>query len=228
MFIPNGPDLAAIRLQFNDQIPNVASIPTTLFLDKNATRIGVGEDVFMIGLFVDHNGISKNVPSARFGNISLLPNEMAKIPQETGYNGVSYIIDMHSRSGFSGSPVYVYRTFGNDLTTFDSEFESIEMELGELELSPSRLGRSSLGATSHFGGQVRSHRGKLRTRNFMKLLGIHWGQFPELWELKGGPSIFKESSRSLVKNGAHIEGVSGMTCVIPAWQILELLNSKFK
>src|SRR5205823_82762 len=82
-----------------------------------------------IGLFVDHDGVTTNVPSARFGNISMLPNKNATIEQPTNYRGESYVVDMHSRTGFSGSPVFVYRTFGSDLTqSFGHRFDAIELE----------------------------------------------------------------------------------------------------
>jgi hypothetical protein len=70
--------------------------------------VGLGDDVVMIGRFVDLNGRPTNTPAVRFGNISVMP-----VPVENGHTGKmvdSYLIDMHSRSGYSGSPVLVYRT----------------------------------------------------------------------------------------------------------------------
>jgi hypothetical protein len=105
-----------------------------------------------------------NVPSARFGNISMLPNPRALIRQETEYEGQSYVIDMRSRSGFSGSPVYVYRTFGSNLTNVAGhEFDEVELNTDMIR---------------EFGGRM-SFRGRLRAHNLFQLLGIHWGQFPE-------------------------------------------------
>lgn len=60
----------------------------------------------------------------------------------------------------------------------------------------------------------------------MKLLGIHWGQFPEVWELENpyaSKSIIHDAS--LVTDGAYVKGFSGMTCVIPAVCIVKLLKS---
>jgi hypothetical protein len=68
----------------------------------------------------------------------------------------------------------------------------------------------------------------------LKLLGIHFAQFPESWELhyEGNGSKTTKSKRKrthLITDGAYVEGMSGMTCVIPAWKILEVLNlDKFK
>ena len=62
----------------------------------------------------------------------------------------------------------------------------------------------------------------------MSLLGIHWGQFPERWEVTNSGKLRDESSgenhESLVTDGRFIKGLSGMTCVLPAWSILEVLN----
>lgn len=135
-------------------------------------EIDVGDDVFMIGRFVDHDGSQTNRPSARFGHISMTD---AAILQVTGYSGSSFVIDMHSRSGYSGSPVFVYRTSG-------SIFSKQNTIMG--------------------GGHL------------MKLLGIHWEQFPELWELSGpqGPAGREdESEAELITEGQYVRGLSGIT-----------------
>jgi len=149
--------------------------------------INVGDDVFMLGRFMDHDGGIINMPAARFGNISVMPTE---IKQPTGYMGKSYCIDAHSRTGFSGSPVFVYRTIGTDLNEAqETGFPSIS--------------------------------------GFCYLLGIHWGQFAEEWEIKEirlkEKKTFSEN-RSIITEGGYVEGYSGMTCVIPAQNILDLLN----
>jgi hypothetical protein len=205
-FLPGKYDVAVVPLSLDDKIHDVSSVSTHQFAEEPKRQllypIGVGDDVFMIGLFVDHDGITTNVPSARFGNISMLANPKATIKQETGYRGESYVVDMHSRTGFSGSPVYVYRTFGSDLTAgfLGYEFEALDLR--------------------NQGGRLR---GRLRAHNLFQLLGIHWGQFPEKWELRDKPKL-KESRKDLIVEGGYVEGMSGMTCVIPAWQIMEVLE----
>jgi hypothetical protein len=72
-----------------------------------------------------------------------------------------------------------------------------------------------------YGGPVR---GRLRFSNLFQLLGLHWGQFPEKWELRDKPKLIQESRRDLIVEGGYVEGMSGMTCVIPAWQIMEVLD----
>lgn len=59
------------------------------------------------------------------------------------------------------------------------------------------------------------------------MLGIHFAQFPEQWEIVSGATKAQRevSSVPLVTEGGYVKGLSGMTCVLPAWIILEVLNS---
>jgi hypothetical protein len=216
-FLPGKCDVAVIPLPSLDgKTHAVHSITTDLFV-KNPADFNpyvVGDDVFMVGLFLDHAGITTNIPSARFGNISMLPNPRAKILQSTGHDGVSYVIDMHSRTGFSGSPVFAYRTFGSDLTQpFGHRFDHLQIDNWDSELSRS---------------------GTLRVSTLFNFVGIHWSQFPEELEISGKIKRYTKKQANKKKKeslpeGAYIEGMSGMTCVIPAWEILEVLNMpKFK
>ncbi|MBL1255854.1 serine protease [Methylocystis sp. Sn-Cys] len=204
-FIPGRYDLAAVRLQFSS-IHDVSAVNIGDFVIRQSTQtriksdVGIGEDVFMIGLFIDHFGKGVNIPSARFGHISMLPDERALIKQPTTYDGVSYLIDIHSRAGFSGSPVYVYRTFGSDLKQkFGESINGLDLQIDSIQVDD--LGRPG-GRTS---GRVRGSRGTINYNGMLKLLGIYWGRFPE-------------------QAGAPGSELSGTGCVIPAWQILELLN----
>jgi len=65
---------------------------------------------------------------------------------------------------------------------------------------------------------------ELEAKSMFKFLGIHWGQFPEKWELKNAREISESRQKNLITDGAHVEGMSGMTCVIPAWKIAEVLD----
>jgi len=99
-FIEGGNDVAVIHIPINQDEDQFCLIPIALFLSQDDERIGVGDDVFMIGRFIDYDGVERNAPSARFGNISMMPQPVQ--------GKESYCVDMHSRSGFSGSPVFVY------------------------------------------------------------------------------------------------------------------------
>jgi hypothetical protein len=185
-------DIAVIHVSIVQGIHKYAKLSTAdgfvLQHDLEEKKIGAGEDVFMIGRFVDHDGGPVNQPAVRFGNISVMPS---RIKQPNGKMAYSYCIDLRSRSGYSGSPVFLYRLPGYDLE--------------ETLLTSDGLLRSGI--------------------SYLKLLGIHWGQFPERWELIEGLSLEAEPSAApLIREGAYVQGLSGMTCVLPAWHILDVLN----
>ena len=71
----------------------------------NKYDIGPGDDVFTVGRFISHDGAQRNEPSARFGNISMMPNEPIVIytvatKMFLGRGAVA--------QRFSGSPVFVH------------------------------------------------------------------------------------------------------------------------
>jgi hypothetical protein len=189
VFRPNWHDIAIVPLASNTS-HKIKSLDQTFIMPSEREPeldFGVGDDVFMLGRFVDYDGHQTNKPAARFGHISMTD---AAIRQPTGYRGGSVVVDLHSRTGFSGSPVFVYRTPGS---YFPDPPE------GELQV--------------------------MRAHHVMRLLGIHWGQFPERWELReseGGQDI--PSHASLVTEGRYVEGMSGMTCVCPGSAIRQLLD----
>jgi hypothetical protein len=84
-------------------------IPVRIFLtaeEAEVHHIGPGDEVIMAGRFITHEGRQRNTPTARFGNISMLPWE--PIPQSnSGIAQESFLVETRSLGGFSGSPVFV-------------------------------------------------------------------------------------------------------------------------
>lgn len=70
-------------------------------------KIGVGDEVFIIGLFAYASGQSRNMPIVRHGNIAMLPTE--QIQTRAGYADV-VLVEARSIGGLSGSPVFVRET----------------------------------------------------------------------------------------------------------------------
>jgi hypothetical protein len=105
----NSDDLAVCLVQINDGYHKIKSLPTDFFATKQNLKddqIGVGDDVFMVGRFMNHDGHLTNVPSVRFGHLSMEP---LQIGHEDGYMQTSFAVEMLSRPGYSGSPVYGFR-----------------------------------------------------------------------------------------------------------------------
>jgi hypothetical protein len=67
--------------------------------------IGLGDDVFVVGLFSRRTGQARNIPIIRVGNIVAMPEE--PIESATGLQE-AYLIELLSIGGLSGSPVFTY------------------------------------------------------------------------------------------------------------------------
>lgn len=114
---PDGDDIAISPvpyLEFGEQV-HAAYVEQEIFLlgtaDAAMPNVGIGDDTFMIGKYVHHAGISQNHPSVRFGNISIMPNPNERIyVAGRKFYQESYCVDMRSVEGYSGSPVFVYRS----------------------------------------------------------------------------------------------------------------------
>jgi len=186
---PDGYDIAVTALDvLNPKVHNVEALQLCSFMltrkKIDELEIGPGDDVFMVGRFIDADKVEFNQPSLRFGHISIME---LQVRQPNGCTRPSHIIDMHSRTGYSGSPVFVYRTPG-------SIFPNTETLI------------------------VKGH-------TFL-LLGVHWGQFPERWEIvtKSDKDLAWGSSNASI-SGSFIEGLSGMTCLCPSYAIWEVLQT---
>jgi hypothetical protein len=186
-------DIAVVQILVRDDFHDATVLHASMLLTEeqaSLAEIGPGDDVFMVGRFMDHDGGRRNRPALRFGNISIDPTP---IKQENGQVADAYCIDLHSRSGYSGSPVFVYRTAESDL----------EPPAKRPEFGP----------------------GLYKARQMFQLLGIHFAQFPEMWEVTStGQLRHGVEGGPLLADGKYIKGLSGMTLALPAWKINEVLN----
>ncbi len=189
-------DIAVIPIPVSMNVHRFAVFDANDFMDPRymeLVKLGPGDEVFMVGRFMDHDGGLTNLPAVRFGNISVMPTA---IEQENIGMADAFCLDLHSRSGYSGSPVFVYRTAVYDLE----------------ERTPEN---------------IRDRKLLVAGRQMLMLLGIHFAQFPEEWELILKPEKAKaeaQPSVPVIKGGASVRGLSGMTCVLPAWNIREVLD----
>lgn len=103
----NAADIRAIPIK-PSLTRECSMIPTTGFLSKermDAWNIGLGDETFMVGRFVNHEGRQRNTPSLRFGNIAMMPTEPIK--DRYGIDQESFLVECRSIPGYSGSPVFV-------------------------------------------------------------------------------------------------------------------------
>ena len=84
---------------------NIKSLGTPEML--RMMGIGVGDDVFAVGLFTPVAGSARNEAIVRYGNVAMMPQE--QIQTELGYADV-YLIEARSIGGLSGCPVFVRPT----------------------------------------------------------------------------------------------------------------------
>jgi hypothetical protein len=67
-------------------------------------RIGLGDDLFMVGRFMNHDGKERNIPVVRFGTIAMMPEEPLIVDNKAQE---SFLIEIRTIAGFSGSPVFI-------------------------------------------------------------------------------------------------------------------------
>jgi hypothetical protein len=75
---------------------------------RSAYDIGVGDQIFLTGLFVSHYGSHRNLPIVRQGSIASMPAEQIKVNMRGEEVGIdAYLVEAMSIGGLSGSPVFV-------------------------------------------------------------------------------------------------------------------------
>lgn len=82
-----------------------------VFLDEDCQIDGwpifPGDEVFLYGRLVTHDGQQRNRPVVRFGNVSMLPDPDS--PVKIGnLEQIAFLVECRSLSGFSGSPAFVH------------------------------------------------------------------------------------------------------------------------
>lgn len=69
-------------------------------------HVGPGDDCLMVGRYINGKQQQLNQPVARFGNLAMLPEVVRQSLR--AHDQESFLVDMRSKPGFSGSPVFVY------------------------------------------------------------------------------------------------------------------------
>jgi hypothetical protein len=107
---PDNPavDIALVPVSFSRAQPEYLKLPSTNFVTQDVIAehsIGVGDDLFMVGLFSQRWGYHRNIPIVRTGIIAAMPDEPFPTQEGGLYDG--YLVETRSIGGLSGSPVFV-------------------------------------------------------------------------------------------------------------------------
>jgi hypothetical protein len=107
---PSGNDLAAAPLgRLDIDRLKMRFLTTEQFITPNLIKeyeVGPGDETFMVGRFAPHDGGRRNLPSVRFGNVSMMPDEPVTTP--LGLKQESFLVETRSLAGYSGSPVFIH------------------------------------------------------------------------------------------------------------------------
>jgi hypothetical protein len=103
-------DVAVLGFGLDVRIFSHALIPVEMFADTQVLKnhsIGIGDDLFAVGLFVQKAGNTRNIPIVRTGIIAAMPTQEEPFIRKGGeYH--AYLAEMRSIGGLSGSPVFVF------------------------------------------------------------------------------------------------------------------------
>ena len=89
---------------------DIEHVPFAMFINHGTLEqqnIGVGDEVFIPGLFTKITETTRNLPIVRTGTIAMIPGE--RIPFGDDFID-AYLIEARSIGGLSGSPVFVRQT----------------------------------------------------------------------------------------------------------------------
>lgn len=102
----NSVDVAAFPMAIAKEFDHLY-YPTASFVTEETIKrqgIGIGDEIFLAGLFYRHYGRERNIPILRTGNIAAMPEEKIQSGSETMD---AYLVEARSIGGLSGSPVFV-------------------------------------------------------------------------------------------------------------------------
>jgi len=106
---PDNPasDVAVVPFDILEDL-SALPVPTGWFVTDEiveSRRIGIGEELVVIGLFSRHVGTNRNLPIVRSGNLASMPIEPL-VDEDTGRDYHAYLAEVRSIGGLSGSPVF--------------------------------------------------------------------------------------------------------------------------
>ena len=199
---PNGDDVAVCLLRLDDSDAYRLSTPpwhykpeTQRFDDPFGDFLG--RDVVMVGRLIGHDGKERNSPTLRFGNV--VASHIEPLYHKLfGLNQESFLVEMRSIPGYSGSPVFV----------LPDPWEQFEVDPLKRKLAD----------WGFYKGDVHRPR-PIRGPRDLTLLGLTWCHL----EPQPVPVVGKRGEE-LPGNELYVRLHSGMTGVVPWWKVWELFN----
>jgi hypothetical protein len=119
-------DLAVMNLPLDPAHHKFWFVPEEAFVTPEVIKdyhIGFGDEICLAGRFISHEGKQSNNPAARFGNIAMMPGEPVR--RKDGSLQESFLVDMRSIPGYSGSPAFLY--------ILPSEFMNRKLDYGRVQ-----------------------------------------------------------------------------------------------
>ncbi len=105
----DGDDVAAARLD-HPEIDNLPYVHIDALISQDFIKeFGVrpGMDAFMIGRLTGRDGLQQTNPSVRFGHLAMMAEPILR---DIGIRQESFLVDLWSLSGNSGSPVFIFES----------------------------------------------------------------------------------------------------------------------
>jgi len=100
-------DVAILSMGLPDLLDHLF-VPYSICADDQKLReseVGVGDEVFVTGLFRHHHGSHRNIPIVRVGNLACMTEE--KVATNEFGDIDAFLIEARSIGGLSGSPVFL-------------------------------------------------------------------------------------------------------------------------
>jgi len=197
----HGDDVSAFPLSLDFSKLKLSVVLSNLFVSPDLMSyedIGIGDDTFMVGRFIAHDGRQQNTPAVRFGNIAMM--NMRILNPKTDLMQESFLVEVRSLPGYSGSAVYIHSPGAmNDMS--ERRFGKTRAERLENRKRTPNLGLQLLDTEP-------------LTPKGPYLLGIDW------CHLYNETPVLDNEGRRI----GSVRENTGMAGVIPAWKISELLN----
>jgi hypothetical protein len=105
----DGDDLAAASIELHSDYHDYMLVnDNPMFATRewmHDARLGLGDEVFMVGRLIDDDGRQHDAPTVRFGQIAMMNGEPVRV--SPGRKQECFLADVQSMGGLTGSPVFV-------------------------------------------------------------------------------------------------------------------------